>query len=288
MSDKYRTSQIAKYRISQTAKYRTSQIAKIIEVHPNTIRLYENLKVIPPVEREPNGYRVFTDRHVKQCMVLRLALQVEIVQNGLRRKAVETVKTSAACDYEGAIALIDEYIDMVRREHRNADEAVAIVKTILSEERGGDDEQQAGDGSGKGCPQPESHKLRRRQVSDELGITMDTLRNWEMNGLLTVKRMQNGYRVYTEDDIRRLKIIRALRLANYSLESILRLLRQIDRNPGADIEKVLNTPEESDTIVYVCDKLIDSLTQAEANALEVRRLLDEMRAGNFQWEKRSQ
>lgn len=280
MSDKYRT--------SQTAKYRTSQIAKIIGVHPNTIRLYENLKVIPPVEREPNGYRVFTDRHVKQCMVLRLALQVEIVQNGLRRKAVETVKTSAACDYEGAIALIDEYIDMVRREHRNADEAVAIVKTILSEERGGDDEQQAGDGSGKGCPQPESHKLRRRQVSDELGITMDTLRNWEMNGLLTVKRMQNGYRVYTEDDIRRLKIIRALRLANYSLESILRLLRQIDRNPGADIEKVLNTPEESDTIVYVCDKLIDSLTQAEANALEVRRLLDEMRAGNFQWEKRSQ
>ena len=280
MSDKYRTSQMA--------KYRTSQIAKIIGVHPNTIRLYEDLKVIPPVEREPNGYRVFTDRHVKQCMVLRLALQVEIVQNGLRRKAVETVKTSAACDYEGAITLIDEYIDMVRREHRNADEAVAIVKVILSEERGGDDEQQAGDGSGKGCSQPESHKLRRRQVSDELGITMDTLRNWEMNGLLTVKRMQNGYRVYTEDDIRRLKIIRALRLANYSLESILRLLRQIDRNPGADIEKVLNTPEESDTIVYVCDKLIDSLTQAEANALEVRRLLDEMRAGNFQWEKRSQ
>lgn len=280
MSDKYRT--------SQTAKYRTSQIAKIIGVHPNTIRFYENLKVIPPVEREPNGYRVFTDRHVKQCMVLRLALQVEIVQNGLRRKAVETVKTSAACDYEGAITLIDEYIDMVRREHRNADEAVAIVKGILSEERGSDDEQQADDGSGKGCPQPESHKLRRRQVSDELGITMDTLRNWEMNGLLTVKRMQNGYRIYTDDDIRRLKIIRALRLANYSLESILRLLRQIDKNPGADIEKVLNTPEESDTIVYVCDKLIDSLTQAEANALEVRRLLDEMRAGNFQWEKRSQ
>lgn len=285
MSDKYRTSQMA--------KYRTSQIAKIIGVHPNTIRLYENLKVIPPVEREPNGYRVFTDRHVKQCMVLRLALQVEIVQNGLRRKAVETVKTSAACDYEGAITLIDEYIDMVRREHRNADEAVAIVKAILSEERGGDDEQQAGDGSGKGsgngsekdCLQPESRKLRRREVSDELGITMDTLRNWEMNGLLTVKRMQNGYRVYTEDDIRRLKIIRALRLANYSLESILRLLRQIDRNPGADIEKVLNTPEESDTIVYVCDKLIDSLTQAEANALEVRRLLDEMRTGNFQWKK---
>ena len=33
---------------------------------------------------------------------------------------------------------------------------------------------------------------------------MDSLRNWEMNGLLTVKRKQNGYRVYTNENIQRL------------------------------------------------------------------------------------
>ena len=31
---------------------------------------------------------------------------------------------------------------------------------------------------------------------------MDTLRNWEMNGLLSVKRKQNGYRIYTDEDIK--------------------------------------------------------------------------------------
>lgn len=39
------------------------------------------------------------------------------------------------------------------------------------------------------------------EVSEYLGITMDSLQNWEMNGLLTVKRKQNGYRVYTDENI---------------------------------------------------------------------------------------
>ncbi|WP_334308079.1 hypothetical protein [Aminipila sp.] len=29
---------------------------------------------------------------------------------------------------------------------------------------------------------------------------MDTLRNWELNGLIAVKRKQNRYRVYTAED----------------------------------------------------------------------------------------
>jgi DNA-binding transcriptional MerR regulator len=44
-----------------------------------------------------------------------------------------------------------------------------------------------------------------------------TLRNWELNGLMAIKRRENGYRIYTEEDLMRLKIIRSLRCANYSL-----------------------------------------------------------------------
>ena len=56
---------------------------------------------------------------------------------------------------------------------------------------------------------------KRKEVSELLDISMDTLRNWEMNGLLTVRRKDNGYRIYTDKDIQRLKIIRTLRCANY-------------------------------------------------------------------------
>lgn len=38
--------------------FRTSEIAALIGVHPNTVRLYEELELIPKPERLPNGYRV--------------------------------------------------------------------------------------------------------------------------------------------------------------------------------------------------------------------------------------
>ncbi len=38
--------------------YKTAEVAKRVGVHPNTVRLYEKLKLIPKVNRLPNGYRV--------------------------------------------------------------------------------------------------------------------------------------------------------------------------------------------------------------------------------------
>lgn len=38
--------------------YSTSQTAEIIGIHPNTVRLYEELGLITPPERKPNGYRI--------------------------------------------------------------------------------------------------------------------------------------------------------------------------------------------------------------------------------------
>ena len=70
-------------------RYRTSEIAKIIGIHPNTVRLYEELELIPKPDRMPNGYRVFTDLHIEQFRLARLAFQVEVLQNGLRKKIVQ-------------------------------------------------------------------------------------------------------------------------------------------------------------------------------------------------------
>ena len=119
--------------------------------------------------------------------------------------------------------------------------------------------------------------LTRQQTADYLDTTIDALRNWEMNGLLQVKRKQNGYRVYTAADINRLAIIRALRAANYSLASILRLLEALDRDAATDIERVLDSPDPDDDILSVCDRLLTSLDAAERNAFEMIALLERMK-----------
>ena len=240
--------------------YKTAEVAAIIGIHPNTVRLYEKLKLIPKPERRPNGYRVFTEFHIKQCKLIRLAFQVEILQNGLRKKIAQMIMASATGDFDTAIALTENYLEQIGREHRNAEEAVEIVKQILS----------------GGIGENSSH-LKRKNVSELLDISMDTLRNWEMNGLLTVKRKDNGYRVYTDEDIQRLKIIRALRCANYSLEAILRLLQQLSKNPDIDIRTALNTPKQTEDIISVCDKLIVSLSAAEKNAVAILDMLHDMK-----------
>lgn len=108
--------------------------------------------------------------------------------------------------------------------------------------------------------------LTRKQTAEYLNITIDTLRNWEMNGLLSIKRKENGYRVYTSSDIKKLKIIRTLRCANYSLTSILRMINAISNSSKVDIKEVINTPDNNEDIVTACDKLLTSLNNAEKNA----------------------
>lgn len=240
--------------------YKTAEVAAIIGIHPNTVRLYEKLKLIPHPERLPNGYRVFTEFHIKQCQLVRTAFQVEVLQNGLRKKIVQMVKIAATRDFDAAILLINDYLKQIKQERANAEEAIEIVKQILS-----------------GGLREHTQCLKRKEVSEALDISIDTLRNWEMNGLLTVKRKDNGYRVYTGEDMQRLKIIRSLRCANYSLEAILRLLQQISKNPNTDIRAVLNTPKQSDDIISACDRLIISLLAAEENAYKVLNMLQEMK-----------
>lgn len=230
--------------------YKTSEIARCAGVHPNTVRLYEELGLIPKVERKANGYRIFTDFHLEQIKFARTALQVEVLQNGLRKRIIEIIKVTAEGDFDGAIGYTQSYLQQIRNEKRNAEEAIEIVEKLLSEDKQESDEL----------------SLTRNQTAEYLQISMDTLRNWEMNGLLSVKRKKNGYRVYSDDDIKRLKIIRAFRCANYSLASILRLLGSFSKDPEIDVREVIDTPDENDDIISVCDNLLTSLDYAEQNA----------------------
>ena len=236
-------------------------MAKIIGIHPNTVRMYEDLGFIQKPLRKENGYRVFTDIHVEQFRLARTAFQIEALQSGLRKRMVEVVKLSAMKQYDQAISLTKEYIAVTQTEIANAREAAAITNTLL-----------------QGIQSAPPIVLKRKEVSLMLDITMDTLRNWEMNGLIKVKRKENGYRVYDGQDIQRLKIIRSLRCANYSLAAILRMINALSENSDTDIIVSLNTPNVDEDIISVCDKLIVSLKSAKNNAESILQMLLEMKS----------
>ena len=112
--------------------YTTTEVARIIGIHPNTVRMYEEWGLIPLAERKSNGYRVFTDFHIEQLRLARIAFQIEVLQNGLRKKVVETVKLSAKKDFDKALMFAEEYLNQIQKEQRNAEESIGIAKQILS------------------------------------------------------------------------------------------------------------------------------------------------------------
>lgn len=243
-------------------QYKTVDVARIIGIHVNTVRLYEKCELIPKPERLPNGYRVFTELHVEQFKLARAALRVEVLQNGLRKQAVNIIKVSASGKYEEAADLIRRYIQQIEQEQKNAEEAIQITRKMLS---GFNDEELTG------------AYYTRKEAADFLNVTIDTLRNWELNGLFTIKRRENGYRVYSEKDLQRLKIICSLRCANYSLAAILRMLRVVSNDPAANIRAAIDTPHEDDDIIKACDKLLTSLSEARSNAFYVASQIEKIR-----------
>jgi len=251
--------------MSAIKTYTTSEVAKIIGIHPNTVRLYEEYQLIPKPDRRANGYRVFTDFHIKQLRLARILLSIEVLQNGLRKMAIEIIKTSAKANFTEAIQLTDSYLERVQMERHNAEEAIATAHRILHND------------STKNNDPEITKPLRRKEAADYLQVTIDTLRNWELNGLFKIKRLRNGYRIYTNEDLQKLKIIRTLRCANYSLAAILRMMNALSHDPKVNIRAIINTPKADDDIISACDHLLSSLDDAEEKAVNVRKHLQAMK-----------
>lgn len=241
--------------------YKTAQIAKLMEVHPNTIRFYEEMKLLPVIPRTESGYRIFNDTHLQQLRLLRTAFRAEIISSKLRQEAFEIVKIAAKGDIDRAYESTRKYLEHLRKEKAGAEEAIHITLDIIKNSAALDEN---------------IIFSGRNEAAEILGITIDVLRDWERNGLIEVPRSPNGYRKYGLKEMNRLKIIRTLRNAHYSMMSVLRMLTRLDRGE-MNIREVINTPGEDEDIVCAADRYITALNMAEKDTLEMLDILNAMR-----------
>jgi DNA-binding transcriptional MerR regulator len=242
--------------MSELKYYKTSEVAKAAGVHPNTVRLYETLGLLQPLRRGNNNYRLYTQAHIEQLLLARIALRHGFVEGNFRKRAISIIKTAAKGNLKLALEEAYEYLAHIKNEQSKAYEALIILQKWMNI---------------KNEPCTTDVFLGRGDTSRLLGISIDVLRNWERNGLIDVPRnSKNGYRLYGQMEVDRAKIIRTLRMANYSMMVILRMLKAIDTNSREpDIFKMVSTPQPDEDMVYATDRWILTLLETEKDAKEL-------------------
>ena len=61
------------------------------------------------------------------------------------------------------------------------------------------------------------------EVENKVGLSKKSIRLYEEEGLINPKRESNGYRIYNDDDVKKLRTIKFLRELNVSIKDIKRL-----------------------------------------------------------------
>ena len=106
--------------------------------------------------------------------------------------------------------------------------------------------------------------LKISELAERTGLTPHTLRFYEKHGLLSAsERSEGGYRLYSEQDIRRADFIRAARSSGFSLDDISALL-------SIRLDKQSHTCEE---VTVITRRKLDEVNRKLAELKSLQRTL---------------
>lgn len=72
--------------------------------------------------------------------------------------------------------------------------------------------------------------MQIKELSEKTGVSEKTIRFYEEVGVLPApRRRENGYRVYRDDDVERVRFVAGLRRLDFSLDDISEILAMRDR-----------------------------------------------------------
>lgn len=120
--------------------------------------------------------------------------------------------------------------------------------------------------------------LQIGEVAERVGLSLRTVRYYEEQGLLTPEsRTSGGFRLFSEEQVRRLELIKQMKPIGFSIHEMRELLDARDtlRSPAAATEDRAAARERlaayAEDAAARCDKLRKQLTQADGLAATLRR-----------------
>lgn len=187
---------------------RPTDLASEHGISTQAVRNYERDGFIPPAERTPSGYRMYTELH---AAALRAYLAL-IPAHGYE-SAGRIMTALHDDDLDDALLVIDRGHGQLLRDRATLDAVRKAVDHLTTES----DE----------APTESTETRTIGELAHRLRVTPATLRNWEEAGILVPTRDPADYRVYRAADIRDAELAHLLRRGGYPLDRIAAVVAQI-------------------------------------------------------------
>lgn len=197
--------------------YTPTLIAKQLNVSTTTLRRYEDQGLIPDVPRTASNRRCYTSIHVQAFITIRALLQgyeIPVVYDVMRKIKGQQMESALwAINQEQHKTQVEkERLEEVLRMFRDVDLSKYKDLTV-------------------------SDSMTIGEVAQMAGVNPSAIRHWEQEGLISSNRNKdNGYRVFTLTELRKIILISSLRKTVYYIENMKQLLNEIETHNYKKVE----------------------------------------------------
>lgn len=221
---------------------RTIDLAQAGRISVQQVRNYEAGGFIPPVERSASGYRRYTQQHL---VALKTARVLVSGYGWQRTRAI--MQAVHASKLAPALALIDEYHAELTCKRLQIEQTLAALHTLAAQPA-----------ARPGARQPQ--RFRVGEAAQQVGVRVSALHFWEQQGLLQpVRERSSRYRLYDEQQMRRLRVVVLLREAGYGFDVIHTTLDELAAGrPERAIVAVEKKREELTKASWACIEALAS------------------------------
>lgn len=182
---------------------RTIDLAEVGQISVQQVRNYEASGFIPPAERSPGGYRLYTQKHLVALTTAR-----SLIGGYGWQRARAIMQAVQQDNLSAALALIDERHAEIAAKRLQVEQTLAALRTLASQ-------------SAALAHPRHPQRFLVGAAAKLVGVRVSALHFWEQQGLLQpIRDKHNRYRLYDEQQMRRLRVVVLLREASYDFDAI--------------------------------------------------------------------
>lgn len=219
---------------------RTRDLALAGGISVQQVRNYEASGLIPQAQRSPSSYRLYTQLHLAALKTVRsMVLGYGWQRTSAIMQAIHRGNISAA------LAIIDERHAELASKRLQVEQTLLALCTLAAQS--------------DSKPRSQPQLVRVGEAARQVGVRVSAVHFWEQQGLLhPVREQYSRYRLYDEQQMRRLRVVALLRDAGYRFNVIQSVLNELAAGrPEKAIVAVEKRREELTRTSWAC---IEALT----------------------------